>query len=144
MPAALNLGQRHAVPPESSKSFRQRRQARADTAVINIAAHLHAQAADQIRVLRERNVQSRTVTARQVRLQAGAQVFGELDRAFDFRRASREVQFHQALKMQQDAHVTARLLRDDLLDGLPQAIFVRQTAHQATAEQLLGIASGLF
>src|SRR5437762_5991336 len=68
-----------------SKFFRQFGQAGADAAVVDVASHLHAQAADQFRILREGYRQSRTVAARQIRLDAHAQIVRDLNRAFDFR-----------------------------------------------------------
>src|SRR5438552_260471 len=122
-----------------SKSVRQLSQPRADAAVVNVAAHLHAQTADQILVLSKGNSQTRTVPAREVCLHADTQVFRELNRAFDFRRAPRDIQLHQPLEMGQDCEVTARLLRDDLLHRLADVVIVQQTVQHTTAEQLLGI-----
>src|SRR6266542_3493711 len=65
-----------------SKSVRQLRQPRANAAVVNVAADLNAQTADQIRILGEGNSQSRTVLARKVRLHPDAQVIRQLNRAF--------------------------------------------------------------
>src|SRR6266576_2510865 len=85
-----------------SKSVRQLSQPRADAAVVNVAAHLHAQTADQTLVLGKRNSQPWTVLAREVRLYSGNQVFRELHRAFDSRRAPSDIQLHQPLEMGQD------------------------------------------
>src|SRR5437773_6082970 len=79
-----------ARPSPNSKFVRQLRQAPADTPVVNVAPHLHAQTADQTRVQGEGNTQPRTVFARQIRLHAGPEVFRKLNGAFDSRRASRD------------------------------------------------------
>src|SRR5438552_6952316 len=122
-----------------SKFIRQLRQPRANASVVHVAAHLHAQTADQFRILVEGNGQARAVFARKVRLHTDAQVFRELERAFDSRRAPRDVQLHEALEVRQDGHVAARFLSDDLLHDLADAVFVQQRVHQTTAEHLLGI-----
>src|SRR5438105_1007178 len=114
-PRAMGLG---------SETLRQFRQPRADAAVINVAADLHAQAPDQLRGLREGEIQTGTVAARQIGLHAGPQVFRELNGAFDFRSAARQVQLHQPVEMRQDGEVTARPLRDELLHRLARAVFV--------------------
>src|SRR5438552_4071056 len=117
---------RNRVLIKVSKSVRQLSQSRADAAVVNVAAHLHAQTADQILILGEKNRQSRTVPAHEVRLYSGTQAFRELNRAFDSRRAARGIQLHQPLEMGQDGDVTTRPLRDDLLHRPPHAVFAQR------------------
>src|SRR5438552_2939988 len=127
-----------------SKSVRQLSQPRADAAVVNVAADLHAQTANQILLLSKRNSQPWTVLAREVRLYCRTQTFREMNRAFDCRRATRDIQLHQPLEMRQDGEVTARLLRDDLPHHLAHAVVVQQTVQHTTAEQLLCIPPRLF
>src|ERR1051325_6420610 len=128
----------------SSKCLRQLAQPGADAAVIDVAAHLHAQAADQARVLGEGNGQTRSVPAGPIGLHGGAQVFRQVNGAFAPGGAPSDVQLHQPLEVGQDSHVTARFPGDYLLHRLARAVVVQQPVHQAAAEELLGVPARLF
>src|SRR5438045_6049260 len=70
-----------ARPSPDSKFVRQLRQSGAHAAVVNVAAHLHAQTADQVRIAGEGHGQARAVSAREVGLHGGSQRFRRLDGA---------------------------------------------------------------
>src|ERR1017187_2266784 len=123
-----------------SKTLRQRVQTRLNAAVINVAADLDAQAADQRRIPVERNVHTVAINffdpVCHVRLQIG----GQGRRAFDVRSATLQIQFHQPEQARQNFDVTARLLCQHERDRLPDAVLIQQTIDLATAEQLPRVA----
>ena len=98
------------------KSFPPRRQAALHAAVINIAAHLDAHAADQRRILGENACSSpgRTHCFR-LGLDVGLQIRRQRRGAFDFGGVPAQIQLHQPLKLRQKRQVTARLGLDALV-----------------------------
>jgi hypothetical protein len=55
-----------------------------------------------------------------------------------------QIHLHQTVQPRQNLDVATRLLRGQQRDRLPDAVFVQQIIYVATAEQLPGVALGLF
>src|SRR6267154_721091 len=96
-----------------SKTFLQCRQPCLHAAVIDIAAYLNAQPANQSGILGERKIQTPPIQTGQAGLHARLQIRRQRDGAFHLGAAPLEIEFQQPLKVGQYGNITARLGRQD-------------------------------
>src|SRR5277367_1700467 len=98
---------------EFSGALQQGREAPLHRAIINIAAHLHADAANQGGILRENKSQPRAVLPGQVVLNLPLLLWRQGGGALNGRGAACNFQPDQTLEMGKDGDVAARLGSDD-------------------------------
>src|ERR1700677_1458563 len=114
----------------ASESF----QTALDAAVVNVAADLDTDAADEGWVLSQDEIQAGAVTTGQVVLQGLPGGVGEGGGAFDAGGAAGDFQAGQTLKMGQNGDVAARLDLDDLGDGGADTGFIQGVVDHANTE----------
>ena len=113
-------------------------------AMMDLGADFHAQAADERRILRERNVQARAVNLSKLRCHVTLHFGRQRRRAFDAGGAPVNVQLQEPLEMRKDRDVAARFFLQQQPHDIACPLLVQKAVRKRTAEQLLGVASGLF
>src|SRR5262249_725308 len=115
-----------------------------DAAVVNIAAHLDAQPADQRRAVDESGGESPAVEACETGLDGGPQIRRQGRGALDRGRAPGEVELQQLAEIRQYGRTIVAPGRDDELHRPPDAVLVEHAVQHAITEQFLGFPSHPF
>jgi len=123
--------------------FLKLRQPGLDAAVINIAAHLDAHAADEGGVLREGKIQPGAMPIGQRGLDAVLLGVIQRHHALHAGGPTGQVDFEEALEMGEDANVTAGLAGQHGVNHLPGLVFIQQAVGLRGAKEGFRVAPGL-
>src|SRR5437660_3804616 len=105
---------------------------------------MHAHATDQTRVCAKTEIQARTVPPSERGSQAAFNSGIQWRDAFNARAATDHVEFHEPLQLIKDSDIAARLLGDERVDSLADAVFVQNTIELSGPEEAFSVAPGLF
>ena len=92
----------------------------------------------------ECRVKSRTVSPQQTGLDGRLQVRRQRRGAFDVSRMLRKIESYQSQEVREDSRTIPATGSDDTLHDLAGSILIQETFHVAKAEELLGLAFGMF